>query len=108
MLDFSKVELADAEIKSIATQGSSLVIYYDDWKEVSQKIVFQEAISYQSFSPENIALSHGCVRVKDPFIAHSCRVCEEKDNEAFKIFAFVSAWNNEEILVIVAKSAAAG
>lgn len=104
MVDFSELNLSDAEILSIVDGDGVLRVTYKDWQENIHELLFYGVISYRCFSPEGRALSHGAVMGRDAFIDESCRLSEEEPDIEFSMFSFISAWTDKEVCTIVAKS----
>jgi hypothetical protein len=104
MFAFENCKLSDAEILSVESQGTKLLVRYKDWKEIRRTIIFEDAVGYQCFCPEGQALSHGTVEQEDPFLDLAARVTEE-DVSPLRVFSFVSAWSDAKILRVVATGA---
>ena len=103
MVDFEKCRLDDAEIVRISVAGDEIHVAYKDWREKEFVLVFKHVAGYQWFSPEGGVLSHGTVDLEDPFLSLACEMADESGIEGFKVFSFVSAWNDAKVLRIVAK-----
>lgn len=104
MFDFSKCCLDDAEIKSVELKKTQLRVVYKDWQEQERELLFEEVAGYQWFSPEGKSLSHGVVEHEDAFLNLACEIAEEDSAAGFKVYSFVSAWNETKILRVVAKN----
>jgi hypothetical protein len=102
-VDFSDCRLADAEIVSVRSSNGDLEVEYLDWQKCAKKLIFREAVGYESFSPERVSLSHGRMSDDDPLIARACGVAEEDEANDFVVFSFVSAWSGADVLRIAAK-----
>lgn len=100
---FEKLNLNDAEINQIFTEGENLLVNYDDWEGCSHRLYFLGVVGYQSFSPEKIPLSHGIIELNNPLIEKSCEITEESFTPDLKVYSLISAWNDQKILSIVAK-----
>ena len=106
MFDFAKCRLDDAEIYQVVASGDKLFVKFRDWQEKEHQLVFEEVAGYQWFSAEGRALSHGTVEEQDPFLTLACEMADEDSTAGFKVYSFVSAWNDEKILRVVAKAVA--
>ncbi|MGO4501420.1 MULTISPECIES: hypothetical protein [unclassified Dyella] len=106
MLEFEKLRFDDAEISSVTLVGDELHVAYLNWREQESELVFRQVAGYQWFSPEGKALSHGTIEIEDPFLSLACDMADEDSVEGFKVFSFVSAWNDAKMLRIVAKEVA--
>lgn len=103
MLEFAKCRFDDAEISQVLAADGNLIVIYRDWQEKEQHLVFVNVAGYQSFSPEGKALSHATVETEDALLSLACEMAEEASPDGFKVYSFVSAWNDAKILRIVAK-----
>lgn len=103
MNDFEKVNLNDAEIQRVVADGEVLLVFYKDWQETERQVVFNQVAGYQWCSPEGRSLSHGQTKSEDQFISFACEMADEDTNEGFRLYSFVSAWNDAEVLRVVAK-----
>ena len=103
MFDFEKCRFDDAEISKVNAIGSELHVSYKDWREQERILVFTHVAGYQWFSPEGRALSHGTVETEDPFLSLACEMADEGLIDGFRVFSFVSAWNDAKVLRVVAK-----
>jgi hypothetical protein len=103
MLDFTKIRFDDAEIVRVHAVEDQLHVIYRDWKEQQHTLIFECVAGYQWFSPEGKALSHGTIETRDPLIDLACEMADEDNVEGFKIFSFVSAWNEAKLLRVVGK-----
>jgi hypothetical protein len=101
--NFETCRLNDAEITQIKIDRSSVLVSYRDWQEKEHLLEFEVVAGYQWFSPEGKVLSHGTVDVEDPLVDLACRAAEEDSTDGFRVFSFVSAWNDLKILRVVAK-----
>ncbi|PSJ36804.1 hypothetical protein [Allosphingosinicella deserti] len=75
---------------------------YRDWRENTFVFKFKDAIGYQSFSPENRDLDRGTVEEGDPLAVVACRAAGEEVSTSFRVYSFVAAWDDQQILRIVA------
>jgi hypothetical protein len=105
MFDFEKCELSDAEILSVEVVGTKLIVKYKSWDEKCRSIIFEDLVGYQWFSPEGQDLSHGTIDLEDTFLKLACQMANVGNAEEYKIFSFVSAWNDAKILRVVAVNA---
>ena len=103
MIEFTKIRLNDAEIFQVLVDDDKVLVNYRNWQGKANQIVFEEVAGYQSFSVEGKALSHGTVENEDPFLSLACEMAEEDSASGFKVYSFVSAWNDAKILRVVAK-----
>jgi len=101
--EFEKCRFDDAEISCVAADGDSLLVTYRDWQEQEHQLIFEMVAGYQWFSPEGKALSHGTVDVEDPFLSLACEMADEDSMDGFKVYSFISVWNDAKILRVVAK-----
>ena len=108
MFNFEKCRFDDAEIIGVVAKGDELHVAYRDWQESECCLIFKHVAGYQWFSPEWRALSHGLVELDDPFLTLACEMADEDEISGFKVFSFVSAWDEAKVLRVVAKEACAG
>jgi hypothetical protein len=101
--DFAGLHLADGTITKLCLGDGDLRIFFCNWREEEQVFLFQEVLGVEAFGATNVDLSHGTVAQQDPFLERSCALAEESP-DAFRCFAFFSAWSEDPILKIVARS----
>jgi len=94
--------LDDAEILRVVADRGKLQVKYSDWREKERELVFEGVAGYQWFSPEGKALSHGTIEINDPLLSLACEVAEESSTGGFRVYSFVSAWNDAKLLRVVA------
>ena len=102
-IDFSLLRLDDATIKDIQISADAICIEYLDWQERTINLVFKNAISCYLFSPHGKPLLRGTVESSGDYLNECCRLAEEDDFSRFRVFNFVDAWNDNQIVRIVAE-----
>lgn len=102
MQPFSEINMSDAEIVRVETQGESLHVSYRDWREQLNELVFTNVAGYQWFSPEGKAISHAETSEDDPLIEEACNAAEEDSTEGFRVYSIIGAWSGRPILRVVA------
>src|ERR1700740_2182273 len=104
MLDFSKHPLNDAEIFQIIPTPWKLLVRFKNWQEKKFQFEFEDVIGYQCFNPEGQSLSHGTTKENGTFLSMAFKSSGESAINGYKVYSFVSAWDDAEILSVVAKT----
>ncbi|MDR0481280.1 MAG: hypothetical protein LBG66_05280 [Gallionellaceae bacterium] len=71
------------------------------------EIIFRHVLGIKAFSPEGEDLSHLAERNMSPFLVETCGILKEAIGH-FKEFSFISAWTDEPLLIVIARSAEKG
>lgn len=103
MLDFHKLKLSDANVTDLRVTRLTVEVDYLDWRGSSHTLVFKNAISCFSASPHGRALSHGLAQKGGAYVQECCLAAGEDAFEKFTEFSFTEAWEDQEIIKIVAE-----
>lgn len=99
---FEEYRFDDAEIINVTLEGADLLVIYQDWAEKPFILRFADVVGYHWFNPERRALSHATESTDAPLIAQACTSADEDEVGNFKLFSFISAWNELCVLRIIA------
>lgn len=100
---FAQIRFADGEVIRLFTEVGEIGVQYKDWQEQQFRLIFADVVGYEVFSIEGEELSHGTASLDDPFIERACLIARE-DPQGLCCFALWSAWTNEVLMRIVARS----
>jgi hypothetical protein len=103
MTGFDKQRLADGSITKLCMENAKVIVSVRNWREEEEAFVFNDPIGLETYGGVNASLSHGTETIDDPFLVQSCIVCEENPKD-FRCFSFFSAWSDNPIIKIVARS----
>ncbi|WP_175016774.1 hypothetical protein [Massilia sp. YMA4] len=103
MLDFNKLQLSDANVTDLRVTRLTVEIDYLDWQGFSRTLVFKNAISCFFASPHGRALSHGRTQKGGAYVQECCKAAGEDEFDRFNEFSFTEAWEDQEIVKIVAE-----
>ncbi len=101
-MNINEINLSDATVIRLDLSSESLTLYYEDWQEVEQRLVFADVVSVQAFSPEGTEMSEVHESTGDSFLDQTSDVIGE-DCSKYRCFSFISAWNGNVFLKIVAQ-----
>ena|SRR5258705_13665549 len=100
--DFAKIPLSDAQILELYFV-KDLCVRLKDWEERIFTLVFEDVAGMECFGIVGEDLSHGTVDSTDPLIERASLASEERV-EGLWCFALWSAWSENRVIRIVARS----
>lgn len=101
--DLSELNLSDAQVIGLHSRGRSVSVQIQDWQEQTFHLEFSEALAIEAIGVAGEDLSHLSSDGNDPFLHRVCDAMEEEP-AGFSCFQFWSAWSDEPVMRIVAKS----
>jgi hypothetical protein len=105
--EFDGIHFADGHVSEISYKDACVRLRWQDWQENEWIITFHNALAFEVLDIENEDLSHGSADTDDPFLDRVVNLLGEEKN-GFKCFKLWSAWQDEPLLRIVAKSFSMG
>ncbi len=103
MAGFDEQRLADGSITKLCMENAKVSVSMRNWREEEEVFVFNDPIGIETYGCINASLSHGTETADDPFLVRSCIVCEDNPKD-FRCFSFFSAWSDDPIIKIIARS----
>lgn len=101
--EFKKLNLADGQVIKFSSLESQFCVDCLDWQGETITLIFDGSVGLELFDIVGEDLSHAEITLDDPFIERSSRIA--RDNiEGLMCFSLWSAWSNEPIMRIVARS----
>ncbi|WP_143036638.1 hypothetical protein [Paraburkholderia steynii] len=96
----SEVLVADGQIETFSYRGNCLTVLIRT-DGGAFEVIFHTVLGMKATSPEGQDLSHLAESAESPYLVETCRAAEEPA-DGFKEFSFISAWNDEPLLTVVA------
>jgi hypothetical protein len=105
--DFSELRVADGSITKLCVVDGDVQAHLQNWREQRETITFHDVVGLEAFGFLNTALSHVTESANDPLLVRSCSMGGEPAND-FRCYAFYSAWADQPVLKVVARSWSVG
>lgn len=102
-MSFAEYRIDDARILEVCARSGGVQVRLKNWRDEIETAVFEDVVGMEAFDWANTDLSHGAERTDDPLLEKSVAIEGEKQ-DGFRCFAFLSAWNDQPVLKIVARS----
>ncbi len=96
--DLRDLQLSDAKIFKLELLSGELIVWLKNWEDNEVEIRFTNTEGFVTSSPEGEDLSHVVFSDQIP----TGLAVELDEDEDYKTSVFVSAWNDRELLSVVA------
>ncbi|MCL4664557.1 hypothetical protein L0Z14_26975 [Burkholderia multivorans] len=96
----SEIFVADAQIGSFSYQGGRLAVLIRADSGIFE-VIFHTVLGMKAISPEGQDLSHLAESTGGAYLIDTCEKAEEPA-DGFREFSFISAWNDEPLLTVIA------
>jgi hypothetical protein len=101
--EFRKLKFADGRLLGLVMNNGSLRIRFVDWQENEHSLIFDDVCGLEMFYTEGEDLSHATVDINNQFIERSSKISKD-DVDGLYCFSFYSAWSDDPLVRIVARS----
>ncbi|MEM4725229.1 MAG: hypothetical protein QXP01_09475 [Candidatus Hadarchaeum sp.] len=102
-IPFATVRVDDARIVKLMLEGATLCLWIRGWQGDKVLIEFTDVIGIEGFEITDVDLGRVHESTTDPLIEKSCSFAGEL-RDGFNCYSFLSAWNDQPLLKVVAKS----